>query len=178
MHAQGETYYPAWVDPSGFATSATVLIYRPRDGAFLDWSSLTFKTSAWTTKEQALTLATDGLWTYATGWVLPIAFDEYRVIYKGTDAGVASSYDGGVIEATHRRAAAVNDVAGTATGFVTALTETVTDFWKDAFITFTGGVLSGQVKKITAYNGTTKAVTTNPFTGAPGNGDTFIIVNH
>lgn len=70
-------------------------------------------------------------------------------------------------------------VTGTsATSFVTNLTSIVDDFWKDSLVVFTSGALAGQVKKVTGYNGTTKALTfTAGFAAAPANGDLFILVN-
>jgi hypothetical protein len=74
--------------------------------------------------------------------------------------------------------AVATDGGNTATTFKTNLTEAVSDFWKDAFIKFTSGSLSEQVKKITAYNGTTKFITVSGgFTGTPSASDTFDIIN-
>lgn len=70
----------------------------------------------------------------------------------------------------------VNDGAATSTSFVTALTETTNDHYAGAFILFTDGVLVGQSQKITAYNGTSKTITCDAFTEAPGNGDAFLIL--
>lgn len=76
-------------------------------------------------------------------------------------------------------------VTGTlnATSFSTSLTEATNDYWKDALLRFTSGNLAGQVKKIGAYNGTTKVITLATvagvqltFTGAPANGDTFELI--
>ena len=56
---------------------------------------------------------------------------------------------------------------GTASVFATTLTESVNDCWKNNLVTFTTGVLVGQVRKVTAYNGTTKAITVDSaFTAA------------
>jgi phosphoglucomutase len=53
----------------------------------------------------------------------------------------------------------------------------VNDYWKDALLLFVAGNLAGQVKKITAYNGTTKVVTVSGgFTGTPAAGDAFVLV--
>lgn len=72
----------------------------------------------------------------------------------------------------------VSDGGNSATAFVTNRTETTTDYWKDALLLLTSGVLVGQVKKVTAYNGSTKAVTVeNGFTGTPAAGVTFLLVN-
>jgi hypothetical protein len=74
--------------------------------------------------------------------------------------------------------AVVADGGNSATTFVTDLTESTTDYWKDAFLRITSGALINQVKKITAYDGTTKAVTVSGgFTGTPAAGVTFEIVN-
>lgn len=70
----------------------------------------------------------------------------------------------------------VNDASATTTSFVTALTEATDDHYKGSVIVFTDGVLQGQARKITAYNGTTKAITVAALTDAPGNGDPFVIL--
>jgi len=74
--------------------------------------------------------------------------------------------------------AVVADGANSATTFVTNLTSAVNDFWKDSLVVFTSGTLAGQVKKVTGYNGSTKALSfATGFTAAPGTGDLFLIVN-
>lgn len=75
-------------------------------------------------------------------------------------------------------AAVVSDAGNSATTFVTDLTEAVTDFWKDCLVVFTSGTLRGQIKKVTGYNGTTKALSfATGFTAVPGASDRFVIVN-
>jgi hypothetical protein len=70
----------------------------------------------------------------------------------------------------------VNDLSASATSFITALTNSTNDFYKNAVLTFTAGTLNGQVRRISAYNGSTKAITLDPsLTSAPGNGDAFTI---
>jgi hypothetical protein len=69
------------------------------------------------------------------------------------------------------------DAGNSATSFKTDLASTTNDQWKDALIVFTSGSLAGQVKKITAYNGTTKVVTTGAFTGTPSASDAFVLIN-
>jgi len=74
----------------------------------------------------------------------------------------------------------VTNGGNTSSTFQTDLTDTATDYWKDALILFTSGSLSGQVKKIGAYNGTTKFITTvasSAFTTAPSGGDRFVLVD-
>jgi hypothetical protein len=70
------------------------------------------------------------------------------------------------------------DAGNTALTFKTSLTEAVDDYYKDCLIKITSGTLKEQVKKIRAYNGTTKFVTvTGGFTSAPVAADAFEIVN-
>jgi hypothetical protein len=74
--------------------------------------------------------------------------------------------------------AVATDGGNSATSFKTNLTEAVNDYWKDAFIRFTSGSLVEQVKKISAYNGTTKFVTVlSGFTAIPSASDAFDIIN-
>ncbi len=66
----------------------------------------------------------------------------------------------------------------TATTFLTNRTETVDDYWKDSLLVWTTGGLIGQVKKVSAYTGSTKFITlSSAFTAAPSTGDQFILVN-
>lgn len=68
--------------------------------------------------------------------------------------------------------------SNTSSTFLTDLTDSTNDVWKDNLLLFTTGTLAGQVKKISAYNGTTKFVTlATAFTSAPSNGDRFVLVN-
>lgn len=70
------------------------------------------------------------------------------------------------------------DGGNTSQTFKTDRTEATNDFWKDTLLLFTTGALAGQVKKVSAYNGTSKFVTLqSAFTGTPSNGDRFILIN-
>jgi len=74
--------------------------------------------------------------------------------------------------------AVVSDAGNGANTFKTDLAESANDHWKDCLLLFTSGVLAGQVKKVTAYNSTTKFVTVgSPFTSVPGAGDRFVLIN-
>jgi hypothetical protein len=74
--------------------------------------------------------------------------------------------------------AVTTDGGNSATSFETDLAQTTNDYWKDAYLVLTSGVLSGQVKRVTGYNGTTKIITVSGgFTGTPADGVTFAIVN-
>lgn len=63
----------------------------------------------------------------------------------------------------------------TTTNIVTDLSETTNDHFNGRTITFTGGALYGQSTDITAYNGTTGALTVTALTEAPANTDQFVI---
>lgn len=72
----------------------------------------------------------------------------------------------------------VFDAGNTASTFVTDLSESVDDYWKDNLVRITSGALIGQVKRVTAYDGTTKAITVGGgFTGIPAAGVTFALLN-
>lgn len=72
---------------------------------------------------------------------------------------------------------AVNDGSATTTSFVTNLTEATDDHYNGAILLFTDGALQGQSRKITDYNGTTKAVTlSSAVTDTPADTTPFIIL--
>jgi len=71
----------------------------------------------------------------------------------------------------------VTDAGNSASSFKTDLSSAVDDFWKDALLLISSGALAGQVKRISAYNGTTKFVTVGAFTSTPADGVTFVLVN-
>ena len=73
--------------------------------------------------------------------------------------------------------AIVDDAANSATTFKTNLSQTETDHFKDAFVTFTSGTLTGQTHRVSAYNGGTKFLTTAAFSAEPAAADTFEIIN-
>jgi hypothetical protein len=75
-------------------------------------------------------------------------------------------------------AAVATDGGNSATSFKTTLTQAEDDHWKDAFLRITSGDLHGQVKKVSAYNGTTKFITLiGGFTDIPADAVTFDLVN-
>ena len=73
----------------------------------------------------------------------------------------------------------VADGANGSASFKTDLASAVNDSHKDAWIQFQPpSALAGQVKRIIAYNGTTKFPTvSSPFTGTPAAGDLFKLIN-
>jgi hypothetical protein len=70
-----------------------------------------------------------------------------------------------------------DDPDPTTTLFETNLAEATNDHYNGAFVVFTSGVLLGQSRKISDYDGTTKVLTVAAaFTDAPAAADTFIIL--
>ena len=72
----------------------------------------------------------------------------------------------------------VTSGSNTSSAFKTDLPQTVNDYWKDALLRFVSGSLLGQVKKVTAFDGTSKVITLGSgFTSTPTAGDKFIVVS-
>ena len=71
----------------------------------------------------------------------------------------------------------VDDAGNSTTVFKTNLTSAEDDYIVDAYIKFTSGANINQVKKVSAYNGTSKVITTAAFTDEPAENDTFVIIN-
>ena len=75
-------------------------------------------------------------------------------------------------------ATVLTDGGNTSSTFLTSLTESDDDYWKDTLILFTTGALAGQVKKVLTYDGTSKFLSTaTAFTTTPSNGDRFVLIN-
>lgn len=104
----------------------------------------------------------------------------YNVVVSATVSGISTK----VVLASFvsmlaiPRAAVVADGANTGTAFKSDRTESTNDHWKDALIVFVTGSLAGQLKKVAAYDGTSKFMTvTGGFTAAPSATDKFILIN-
>ena len=94
----------------------------------------------------------------------------------------AVALSGSTTAADNAEAGYTGIVTGTAitgtlstTAFTTNLTEATDDHYNGRIITFTSGVLAGQQREITDYNGTTKTITVAAMTDAPSNTDAFFI---
>lgn len=107
-----------------------------------------------------------------TGWTTPA--DLVDLILDEPRAGHATA--GTVGESFAQIVSGQAAATPTSSVIDTNLTETTDDHYKDRTLLFTSGVCNQQAKTITGYNGTTKELTTDPFTDAPSAGDTFIIV--
>lgn len=111
-----------------------------------------------------VTSATSSL---ATSAALTTVGNNVIAIKAKTDAE-PNYVTGAVLNATH-----------TTSSFTTDLAQASNDWWKDCFVVFTSGNLVNQAKRVTGYNGTTKAITVDkPFTAAPTYPSSFSIVNH
>jgi len=98
-----------------------------------------------------------------------ISYDPYDTVRLGL-TGLASQ---SLVTST-----VATDGGNTASTFKTALTESTDDYWKDVLIRITSGALINQVKRVTAYNGTTKFITVaGGFTGTPASSVTFELLN-
>lgn len=99
------------------------------------------------------------------------------ILIKATHTGV-DDVDLLVPTSSNPTGTVAADGGNTALTFKTDLTQAVDNYWVDALITFTTGSLIGQVKKVVAYNGTTKFVTVGwtGLTAAPSTGDRFILI--
>ena len=72
----------------------------------------------------------------------------------------------------------VTDGGNSTTAFRTDLSESTDDHWRDCLLLMTSGSLLGQVKKVTAYSGSTHIITLgSALTATPSVGDRFILVN-
>lgn len=104
----------------------------------------------------------------------------YNVVVSAAVGSVTSKAVAGsfVVEnIALKRGAIVADGGNTSSTFKTDLSESTTDYHKDALILFTSGNLINQVKKVSAFNGSTKFITVSAaFTGAPATSDTFILL--
>jgi hypothetical protein len=96
-----------------------------------------------------------------------------------TDPGGTVTVSRGVaLKSVDFTGAVVSDAGNTSSTFKTDLAESTNDHWKDALLRFTSGSLKGQIKKISAYDGTSKFVTvSSAFTAAPTAADTFDLIN-
>jgi hypothetical protein len=186
-------------------TTALRLFEQQPDGSLksFDWNDFTFKTTALTTDNRAMTHRTGNNGTYNTGiWTATLLSTE------GTNTGLngftigniylAQASNAGAVPLDQERefqyggaegdlalgqiAGSVNDTAPTAAGFKGNSGLSATDSFysansADSVLVFTSGVLSGLARKITGYTGSTRALAfAKAWPVAPANGDSFVIL--
>lgn len=102
---------------------------------------------------------------------------------RGTDGAMLATENGSSftslppVTISRPAGTVVADAGNSVTAFKTDLSSTVDNYWTDAWIKITSGALSGQVKKVSGYNGTSKVLTVvGGFTGIPAEGVTFVLV--
>lgn len=134
------------------------------------WNGTTFVN---TTNLPAEISSTGRYSLFLTAAELRRAWLHYTVVKGGMqDVDFAGDLDGGA------DGAVVADGGNSATTFVTDFTSSVPDFYKDALVRFTTGALAGSgTKKVTGYNGTTKALTfASGFAATPSTGDVYVLI--
>lgn len=114
--------------------------------------------------------------TAANGFEIGKSYNVVAIATVGTKTSKAIIRSFLIDNISLKKGTVVADAGNSATSVKTDLAETTTDYHKDALLLFTSGNLINQVKKVTAYNGTTKVLTVNAFTGAPATSDTFILL--
>lgn len=132
---------------------------------------------AMSTSTLRATLSMEADMSTAAAVEFPTAAQNAAAVWEYLLAGIAAGT--ALTRTTPTTAATVVDDAGnTATTFLTDLAETADNHWKDAIVSFASGALLGQVRRVTVYSGTTKAITVlSGFTSAPSDGDAFVLIN-
>ena len=70
----------------------------------------------------------------------------------------------------------VTGATSTTTLIDSSLAQAANDFWKGRIVIFTSGALQYQATDITAFTASTHTLTFSALTGAPSNGDTYVVV--
>lgn len=115
---------------------------------------------------------------YAGRYQLQLSAAEmnYDWVHVMVEAPGCDPYDQMIGTSGHPSATAFS--GGSGATFQTTLAESTTDYWKNNLLTFTTGANKDQVRRVTGYDGTTKAVTVDSaFTSAPSDGDRFILIS-
>jgi hypothetical protein len=100
--------------------------------------------------------------------------DATFLVLAQVKTGISAANDVRGLTSGHPSGVVIDDAANSATTFKTDRTETGPDHWVSTGVKFTTGALAGQIREITAYNGTTKFLTVSPALSAePAAGDRF-----
>ena len=168
-----------------FVTTAgayTVTAVTPTTGGNYDWTDQG-TSGVYTIEIPASGGASINNDTEGFGWFTGVAtgiLPWASPIYGFRAAALNNSLiDGATIDVTISRPSGtiVDDAGNSTTVFKTNLTSAEDNYIKDAYVKFTSGANINQVKKISAYNGTSKVITTAAFTDEPAENDTFVIIN-
>lgn len=171
---------------SGLGNSAIYARLRDGSGQFWDFVAVEWTATLDADCKQFLTEATDGDPTTAYyGAAITIPTDDIYSIEvvlasDGTVLGYESTSSAVITARTapYETGAIVDDATNSAQFFLTDLTSSVGGYCIGSYIKFTSGTLINQVRKITAYSGTTFFITVSgAFTAEPTAADTFIIIN-
>lgn len=136
-------------------------------------------TSAETGTTGTLDLAATGAGADVQRWAVQVvAFDPNAAADLGLSSLSSVKTTADKLNALVQVTGTVNDAGATTTGFITSLSSTTTDLYKGNFCLFTTGANAGSFGVVSAYNGTTKAVTfLTAVSSAPANGDAFVLAN-
>lgn len=147
--------------------------------AGVDWANV--GTPGSTVNLSATTVNTVANYTGNT----PQTGDSFAIVSSATFGNSAlqtildtlENYAASLATSTISETGLVVDAAASTTSWITDLPSTEPDFYKDALVLFSTGVLStAPGKVVSAYDGGTKRITVSePFTSAPANGVAFAI---
>lgn len=100
-----------------------------------------------------------------------------RVVTSHTTNNTLGKIIKGISEGWVADEGSVNDAEATTTSFISDLTQSIDSFFSDATVVFITGVLKGQSRLVSNYNGTTKTFSFDEaFTSAPVNETEFIVL--
>ena len=106
-----------------------------------------------------------------------VADNVWDEIITGATHNIPTSAGKRLLQLGDAISATVSDPSATVNSFITDLTETINNFYSDQLIRFTTGNLTGLVRPILSYNGTTKEITIEEdLPVAPDDGSDFDII--
>lgn len=171
---------------SGLGDSALYARLRNGSGQFWDFTNGEWQAGNDADTKITLTEVSDGdpsTSFYGASITIPtdnVYMVEITLVADGTVLGYESTSSAVITARTapYETGAIVDDATNSAQFFLTDLTSSVGGYCIGSYIKFTSGTLINQVRKITAYSGTTFFITVSgAFTAEPTAADTFIIIN-
>lgn len=147
-----------------------------RKSGVTSWSGLRVSKDGGAFASATNTPAEIGLGVYSL--VLTAAEMNCDVIHVLIDAPEADPADQSIHTSGDPSGSVVADGGNTTSQFKTDLTQTDDDYWRGAYLLITSGELDQQLKRVIAYDGTTKIITIfETLTGVPVDGDRFLLIN-